>query len=159
MPTFKGKGLRWSTAGHSFTAGVVSGTDTAFWERWGFKRTAQNYVLKDDSAARAGEVYFDPIRTYTCTVVIYGTSISAAEASVDKWGLAPGLKMVAVDSKGTLLDGGAKNAAVTPATIANATGNYILDDSEIVAEKEGAVVAVLTMHASDEADISTSIDT
>jgi hypothetical protein len=141
MATIKGKGFRWSTGGLSFTAGVVSGTSKAYFDRWNLKRSADKFILKDDNASRVGEAFYDPIKTFTCAVVPYADdTIANGQTSVDAWGLAPGTKMTLVDSKGTVID-----------------GDYVLDDAEIIGEKEGAVMVGLTMHKSDDNDISTTV--
>lgn len=142
MSTIKGKAFRFSTGGLTFTLGIVSATNAQLFESWSHRKTASNFVLKDDNADRVGEAYSDQISTFSCEVIGVSQStgsgaIASAQSSVDALSVAPGTKITVVDANGTVLD-----------------GSYVLDEAELSATKEGAVAGRLTMHKSDVNDIT-----
>ena len=142
MPTIKGKAFRFSTAGLTFTLGIVSATTPQLFESWSHKRSATQFVLKDDNADRVGEAYSDDIQTFSCEVIGVSAStgvgaLASAQTSTDALSVPPGTKVTLVDANGTILD-----------------GSYVLDDAELSATKEGAVSGRLTMHKSSTNDIT-----
>ena len=93
---------------------------------------------------RVGEAYSDDISTFSCEVVgvaLSGTNtIANAQASVDALSVPPGTKITLVDANGTVLD-----------------GSYVIDEAELSAGKENAVMGRLTMHKSNVNDITATI--
>ncbi len=144
----KGRGFVWSTGGLTFTVGIVSATNAAFFESFSFKRTASNYKLKDDNAATIGEAFFDPMAQFSCDVVpvsLSGTNtIANAQTSVDAYVPAPGTALTLVDASGTSLDGAQ-------------SGKFVVDDAEITGAKESPRMVKLTMHMSYDNDLSATI--
>lgn len=144
----RGRAVRWSTGGITFTAGIVSASNPGLAQRWGVKFQAAVTKIKDENGSTVTKVFSDPERQFSIDVIPVaptGTNTAAgANTSVDAYGLFPGTVITAADANGTLVDAAAN--AWDP--------KYILDDAEIVGEVEGAVVARLNMSNSPDNDLS-----
>ena len=142
MPTIKGRAVRFSTGGVTFTLGIVTTAGNKLLESWSHKKSATQFVLKDDNADRIGEVYSDELQTFSCEVIgvsnATGTgAIASAQSSEDALSVSPGLKVTIADANGAVL-----------------SGSYVIDDAELSATKEGVVSGRLTMHKSSTNDIT-----
>jgi hypothetical protein len=101
----KGRGVMWSIGGVTFTAGIVSGTNTSLPQSVSFKRMSEKTEVLNINGSAVSEIFHGFKKTSSMTIVPSGTSIALASTSMDAYHLAAGMKITVADAVGTILDG------------------------------------------------------
>lgn len=102
----KGRAVAWSVGGITYTAGIVSSSNPQMTQSARLARTSERAVIKDTGGTIRTMVYHGGVKTFSVTVVPYGsTNIASAIASVDAHMLPPGTTITVADDSGSIADG------------------------------------------------------
>ncbi len=104
--TLKGRAVKWSIGGITFTAGIVSATNPAFPQSARFNRGSKMTEVVDDDGVLRTQIFHGFKKTLSMTVIPAAptNSASAANSSADAYMPAPGTTITAVDASGTVID-------------------------------------------------------
>lgn len=101
----KGRAVKWSVGGVTFTAGIVSATNAHFTQSFDMQRTSDKALIKDTGGTVKTAVFHGFMKTISMNVVPQADTIANAITSLDAFLLAPGTLITVVDSTGTIADG------------------------------------------------------
>jgi hypothetical protein len=99
--TIKGTAVFWSTAGVTFTAGIVSATNASMVQSVTVERTSDVARIKSTDGTVRTVVFSGGMRNLRVTVVPSGSSLANAKTSADAHVPAAGTKITVADDSGT----------------------------------------------------------